>query len=267
MTVDLSLNPSETANKIIKFIKNTVNNACFSKVVLGLSGGVDSATSFYIAVKALGKVNIHVGIFPYGDLNKSATNDAILLTNKLDLPKPNIHTIDISSYVDPIVSSDSGMDNLRRGNIIVRIRMILLYDLSKKYKALVVGTENKSEKMLGYYTRFGDEASDIEPITGLYKTQVKQLARYLQIPEKIINKSPTAGMWNGQTDEGEFGFTYEDADRVLNLHEIGKNKEEIIQTGIDRKVVDLVIKRLKDNAFKKKVPYCCKLSQSSLYYK
>ena len=106
------------------------------------------------------------------------------------------------------------MNDLRRGNIATRMRMILLYDLAKKYQALVLGTENRSEYLLGYYTRFGDEASDLAPIRELYKTQVKQLACYLKIPEKIINKTPTAGMWIGQTDEGEFGFTYKEADGI-----------------------------------------------------
>lgn len=133
--------------------------------------------------------------------------------------------------------------------------MILLYDLSKKYKALVVGTENKTESLLGYYTRFGDEASDIEPIIDLYKTQVKQLAKYLQIPEKIINQAPTAGMWKGQTDEGELGFTYEDADKILFLYTKGKNIKDLIKEGFDKKVVDLVINKLLDNKFKKEVPY------------
>lgn len=261
---DLSLNPSETAEDLIQFIKNTVHNAGFSKVILGLSGGVDSAVSLYLSYKSLGAENVHVGIFPYGELSKVAKNNALILTNERRLPASNIHIINISQFTDSIISTDSKMDNIRRGNIMARIRMILLYDLSKKYKALVVGTENKSEKILGYYTRFGDEASDIEPINSLYKTQVKQLAKYLQIPEIIINKTPTAGMWEGQTDEGEFGFTYEDADQILNFYENGKNKEEIVQSGIDRRVVDLVFRRLKDNAFKKKVPYCCKLSQSSV---
>ncbi len=255
MNTNLLINSSKTAEDLIQFIRKSVDKAGFSRVVLGLSGGVDSAVSLYLSIRALGVDNVHVGIFPYGELNKNSTNNALLLANEINLPKLNIHTIDISSYVDPIVSTDFGMDNLRRGNIMARMRMILLYDLSKKYKALVVGTENKTESLLGYYTRFGDEASDIEPIIDLYKTQVKQLAKYLQIPEKIINQAPTAGMWKGQTDEGELGFTYEDADKILFLYTKGKNIKDLIKEGFDKKVVDLVINKLLDNKFKKEVPY------------
>lgn len=253
--IDLSINPSKTAEDLIQFIRKSVDKAGFSRVVLGLSGGVDSAVSLYLSVRALGVENVHVGIFPYGEFDIVSKNNALILTNECKLPRSNIHIIDISSFTDSIISADSNMDNIRRGNIMARIRMILLYDLSKKYKALVMGTENKTENLLGYYTRFGDEASDIEPIIGLYKTQVKQLARYLQIPEKIINKSPTAGMWKGQTDEGEFGFTYDDADKILFLFTKGKKIDEIIKDGFDKKVVDLVINKLLDNKFKKEVPY------------
>ncbi len=138
----------------------------------------------------------------------------------------------------------------------VRMRMILLYDLSKKYNALVLGTENKTEHLLGYFTRFGDEASDIEPLQNLYKTQVKQLASYLGVPEEIIKKPPTAGMWQGQTDEGEFGFTYEEADQILSLwHDKKADREVIIKAGFSPDTVDKVIKRVTDNSFKHNLPY------------
>jgi len=135
-----------------------------------------------------------------------------------------------------------------------RTRMIILFDQAKRHEALVCGTENKSEHLLGYFTRFGDSASDIEPITHLYKTQVYQLAKYLKIPEEIIQTQPTAGLWENQTDEGEFGFTYEEADQVLYLfHDRNKSLNEIINLGF--KNTEKIIKRVKQNEFKRKTPY------------
>ena len=134
--------------------------------------------------------------------------------------------------------------------------MILLFDLAKRENALVLGTENKTEHLLGYFTRFGDEASDVEPIRNLYKTQVRQLAPYLGIPKKIIEKTPTAGMWAGQTDEGEFGFTYEDADKILTLYrEQKKTAEEIGKEGLKKDVIEKVLGRMKVNEFKHRLPY------------
>lgn len=268
MSIDLSINPQETAIQLVNFIKLTLNENGFTRLVIGLSGGIDSATSLALGVKSVGPENIFAGIFPYGELNKEGTSDVKLLGDNFQIPSSNISIIDIKPLVDPILqaqdlrSSDAtslaraALARIRQGNIMARTRMILLYDLSKKYNALVLGTENKTEHLLGYFTRFGDEASDIEPIRNLYKTQVKQLASYLQIPERIINKVPTAGMWQGQTDEGEFGFTYEEGDKILYLqHEKKYKKEEIIKMGFNRETVGKVIKRVKDNEFKHKLPY------------
>lgn len=256
MQVNLSIDPSQSVQKITNFIKITVKKAGFSKVIIGLSGGIDSAVSCALAVNALGKENIHVGIFPYGDWNKEEEKDARLVVSCLQLAVSNVHKIDIKLLADPIVSLDKEMDNIRKGNIMARIRMILLYDLSKKLNALVLGTENKTEHLLGYFTRFGDEASDIEPVRHLYKTQVRQLAQYLKIPQRIIEKAPTAGLWQGQTDEEEFGFTYDEADRILYLKkDLGKTEEEIIKDGFNRESVKKVLKRLKENSFKHHLPY------------
>ena len=132
--------------------------------------------------------------------------------------------------------------------------MIVLFDLAKKVNGLVCGTENKSENLLGYFTRFGDQASDIEPIAHLYKTQVYELAKYLKVPEAIIKQSPTAGLWQGQTDEGEFGFTYEEADQVLHLYfDQHQSVEKIEQRGL--KNAKAIIERVKQNGFKHQVPY------------
>ena len=257
MPLNLSIDSRKTVGNITAFIQQTCKKTGLSHLVVGLSGGIDSAVSSALAVRAVGAENIYVGIFPYGDLNDEGLEDAKLIIGAFKIPNSNIITIDIKPFIDPLIKIDSSMNDLRRGNIATRMRMILLYDLAKKYQALVLGTENRSEYLLGYYTRFGDEASDLAPIRELYKTQVKQLACYLKIPEKIINKTPTAGMWIGQTDEGEFGFTYKEADGILYQYvDLKKNRDEIINYGFKGETVDKVLKRLKDNEFKHKTPYC-----------
>lgn len=252
----LSISPFQTAEEIKNFIQATLHKTGFSRLVIGLSGGVDSATSFILAAQAIGAANIFVGLFPYGDLNREGMIDAKLILETLNTPKENVTTVDIQPLIDPIIALGSKMSELRKGNIMVRLRMILLYDLAKKYNALVLGTENRTEHLLGYFTRFGDEASDIEPIRHLYKTQVKQLAQSIGVPQKIINKPPTAGMWQGQTDEGEFGFSYDEADKVLTLKFDQKlTDEQIIREGLGRELVEKVLARVGKNEFKHRLPY------------
>lgn len=259
MSIDLSINPAKVTEKITQFIQQTVRNAGFTKLVIGLSGGVDSAVSASLAAHAIGAENIHIGIFPYGQLHKEAVEDAQLVADTLKILQANRHLIDVQKIVDSIVEKvEKGeeVDLLRKGNIAVRTRMILLFDLAKREKALVLGTENKTEYLLGYFTRFGDEASDIEPIYDLYKTQVRELASYLQIPKKIIEKSPTAGMWVGQTDEGEFGFSYEEADQILYLFFDKKLAvAEIEKAGFKKEVIVKVLEHVKKNKFKHELPF------------
>lgn len=256
MTIDLSIDPSQTTEKIVTFIKETVAKAGFSKVVVGLSGGIDSAVSCALSVRAIDASNVYPCIFPYGELNQEGLEDAKTVIDTLQIPQGNVTTIDLKPLVDPMVQTDSSMGDLRRGNIMVRLRMLLLFDQAKKRNALVLGTENKTEHLLGYFTRFGDEASDMEPIMHLFKTQVRQLATYLKIPEKIIANVPTAGMWHGQTDEGEFGFTYTEADGILYLYvDKKKSKEEIVGAGFVTNTVERVLERMQKNKFKHDLPY------------
>ena len=152
------------------------------------------------------------------------------------------------------MTNNDSIDKVRLGNIMARIRMIIIYDLAKKHNALVAGTENQSEYLLGYFTRFGDQASDFEPIQHLYKTQVYQLAKFLGVPKNIIEKEPTAGLWNGQTDEGEFGFTYQEADQVLYLYYDKKLKLEKIKKKGFRNAEKIIKFSLK-NSYKHHAPY------------
>ncbi len=194
---------------------------------------MDSATAFALAVRALGERHVLPVMLPYGN-QKPAREDGFVFN--------------IAPLVDPLLSDD----NIRNGNLMARARMMVLFDQAKKRRALVVGTENKTEHLLGYFTRFGDQASDIEPLRNLYKTQVYQLAKFLGIPQKILDRAPTAGLWEGQTDEGEFGFTYKDADEILYQYFDQKKKEEDIKGNPD--VISRVLARVAANAFKHHLP-------------
>ncbi len=249
------IEPEKTVQDLIEFIKTAFDKARFSRAVIALSGGVDSSTSFALSVKALGKDNVFPLLFPYGDLNYQGVVDANILIDQYGITKLHVSTINIKPIVDPILKLDASIDNVRRGNIMARVRMIVLFDAAKKQNALVIGTENKTEHLLGYYTRFGDEASDIEPLRNFYKTQVYQLAQYLGIPEQIIHKKPTAGLWEGQTDEGEFGFTYKDADEILyQLHDEKKSVEEIKSIEFDQQIIEKVLQRVTRSSFKRTLP-------------
>lgn len=219
----LIINSITEKEKIILFLKKTFEEQNISKAVIGLSGGIDSMTSFYLLKEVLSPENIYVSHLYYFDSSFSKL-EKLLKDSKI--PQENIYHLSIKEQVDSIIKlqkieEDStsprlrGASKVRIGNIAARIRMMILFDLAKKHNALVCGTENKTENLLGYFTRFGDQASDIEPIEHLYKTQVLQLAKYLGVPDEFIEQNPTAGLWHGQTDEGEFGFTYEEADQVL----------------------------------------------------
>lgn len=220
------------ADRIIKFIKQTFQREGFDKAVVAVSGGIDSSVTLMLVVEALGKENVYTLQLPYK--NQSVANSGLML-DFAGIPQANRTKINI----EPIVDAFKVKDKARLGNIMARVRMIYSFDLAKKLNALVIGTENKSEKLLGYYTRYGDEAADIEPIIHLYKIQVRQLAGELKIPEKIINQTPTAGLWPGQTDERDLGFTYKEADLVLQ----GEKQNIKVQ------------QRLKQVDFKKRVPY------------
>lgn len=278
----LTINPQEEKNRIINFLKTVFRQQKIDKAVIGLSGGVDSAVALYLLKEVLKPENIFVCHLYYFRPH-TALVDKILVSTKI--PKKNIKFASIKTTVDRLhclkfdrwherkgsrqradeqskCESNPGGKETRdricqilKGNITVRTRMIILFDLAKRIGGLVCGTENKSEKLLGYFTRFGDAASDIEPINSLYKTQVLKLAEYLKVPKEIIGQKPTAGLWQGQTDEDELGFTYKEADQVLNLYFDKKlSLEEIKKQGY--KNVRKIIDRVKNNEFKHKTPYC-----------
>lgn len=254
-------NPRETYNAIVTFIARTLNEQDKSSVVVAVSGGIDSAVSVSAAVHAVGASAVYPVLLPYGSQDMQ---DAAELLMQLEIPRSNTTKLSIDSVVHSAAQTlglhsnpRSQKNKHRLGNIMARARMILVYDSAAKRDALVCGTENKSEKYLGYFTRFGDEASDIEPLQHLYKTQVRQIAAEIGLPGVFLNKAPSAGLWKNQTDETELGFTYEEADAVLSLYvdeQLGLAKI-ISQTGIPKKTVQAVIARVTSQSFKHRVPY------------
>lgn len=248
----LQIDGKKEAEKIIAFLQNTFIKQGIQTVVVGTSGGIDSVTTFYLLKHAVSAQYIFPAHLPYF----SPSNEVKKLIEQIGIPKENFYDLSIKDAVDSCIDSlgVDRKDKVRVGNIMARVRMIFLYDFAKKHKSLVVGTENKSEHLLGYFTRFGDEASDIEPLKHLYKTQVYQLATYLGVPKEIITQAPTAGLWEGQTDEDEFGFTYQEADKVLYYYFDQKLPvEKIEQMGFSN--TKKIIQRVKENEYKHKTPY------------
>ncbi|HLJ81408.1 MAG TPA: NAD+ synthase [Ktedonobacterales bacterium] len=244
------------ALQIRDFIRATLSAAGMTSVVVNVSGGVDSALSATLALQAVGPENLFLATMPYGEMGTQGINNATLIIESLQVPQDHIFRIDIKRPVDVIVDQTVAPDRVRVGNIMARVRMIYLFDLAKRLGALVCGTENRTEHYLGYFTRFGDAASDLEPISNLYKTQVWELARALNVPEAIIQQAPTAGLWEAQTDEGELGFSYRDADMVLSYHfDEHLTPDDIVAEGIPRETVASVLAHVTRNEFKHHLPY------------
>jgi NAD+ synthase len=248
-------NPKIEIDRIVAFISTTFSQQKITNAIIAVSGGIDSALSLTLLAKALPKEHIFPLLLPYG---KQITDDALFICHYNNIPRSNIEIVDITDIVELVAKrlSLESNDKVRKGNIMARIRMIMIYDLAKQKQALVCGTENKSEYYLGYFTRFGDEASDLEPIRHLYKTQVRQLAQHLNLPKSIINKAPSAGLWDNQTEETELGFSYEIADQAMEQHIDQKKKAEVISIeGIKVETIQKVIEQIKSRNFKHRVPY------------
>lgn len=239
--------------KIVEFIRDYLYNAGFRKGIIGLSGGLDSSVSVYLSKEALGKENVISVILPYMTTPITSINDAELVNQKLEIKS---YTRDITPMVDSYFATyEKDATPLRRGNFMARIRMCVLYDLSAKQHALVIGTGNKTELYLGYVTQFGDSACALEPIGHLYKTEVRELAKLLGVPKHIIEKIPSADLWQGQTDEGELGITYEKADEILyRLVDEALTEDEIVKQGFDRKDVQHIKNLIKNSQFKRLPP-------------
>ena len=274
MTTDflsqLNIKTELTRDLLTTFIRSEMDRIGIKKAILGLSGGLDSALCAYLAAAALGPDNVILVSMPYRMSSKESVEHARLAATSLGVT--TYYEIDISQQVDayfasettPEPSSESQRQN-RQGNKMARERMSILYDLSYHHNALVLGTSNKSELLLGYGTIFGDLASAINPLGDLYKTQVFQLSEFMGVPEPICTKPPSADLWEGQSDEHELGASYAMLDQILILLvDMRCTREEVIGYGFDESLVDMCLNRMRTNQFKRLPPVIAKLSQRTI---
>lgn len=245
--------------KLVKFIQEQVKNTGFKKVILGLSGGIDSALVAYLAVKALGKENVIAIKMPYKTSSQESIDHANLVLQDLDLED---RTIEITPMVDAYFTNQAEASSLRRGNYMARTRMTVLFDQSALENALVIGTSNKTEILLGYGTLFGDMACSFNPIGDIYKKDVWSLSRYMGVPKEIIEKQPSADLWAGQTDEQELGLSYKAADEILErLVDKKQSLEEIVAEGYEEAVVSKVVQKVKASVYKRKLNPIAKVGE------
>jgi len=258
----LTLDAPKAITGLSAFISKTVKDAGFSKVVLGLSGGVDSALSAFLSTQALGPENVLCLRMPFKTSSPESLSHAQLVIDQLGVPSK---TIDISPAVDAILNNYPDASQVRRGNIMARVRMINIYDQSAELPGLVVGTGNKTEILLGYSTIHGDGAFDFNPLADLYKFQVCQLAAELGVPQVIINKAPSADLWAGQTDEGDLGYTYLEMDQLLyTLVEEKLSPEGCVQKGFSEEFVSFILDRINRYRFKTLLPLAGSVGQFPL---
>lgn len=254
---ELKLDIKIVQDRLVKFIKDQITNAGFFKAVIGVSGGVDSAVSATLTAEALGKENVLGVIMPYRTSNPKSIEDA-----KSVIKVTGIHSelVEISKMVDSYCDEHKVSDSIRKGNVMARMRMIVLYDISAREKALVVGTSNKTEILVGYGTQHGDIACAVNPLGDLYKSQIWQLAEAIGVPKQVIEKAPSADLWDGQTDEGELGATYSQLDALLfEMIDKKHSDNELVKLGFDSMLINRMRGMIQKNQFKSHPPVIAKI--------
>ncbi len=259
----LRINPALAERTLTDFVRDAVETTGCTGVVLGLSGGIDSAVSAGLAARALGPERVQVFLLPYSASSPDSANDALAVAEAFGLAP---RTIEITAMVDPYFAAEEpGADRVRRGNLMARVRMAVLFDQSKASGSLVLGTSNKTEILLGYSTIFGDNASSINPLGDLYKCQVVQLARQLGVPQRVIDKKPSADLWPGQSDEDELGFSYALADEILYLlFNRALDPDEILAIGYPEATVREIDRLERTFRFKRRLMLIARLSGSAI---
>ena len=258
----LAIDSALVERLLVQFLREEIHSASFSRAVLGVSGGIDSAVVAALAARALGTENVLGVLMPYRESDPQSEIDGRALCESVGIRQTRV---DISAMADGYIALDPKMDRLRRGNVFARCRMIVLYDHAAAERALVLGTSNKTELLLGYTTQFGDSASALNPIGDLYKNQLYQLARHLAIPEALLIKAPSADLFAGQTDESELGFTYEAADRLLYLLVDERySEDDLVHAGFELAFVKKIVSRIASTQFKRVPPIIAKLSHRTV---
>ncbi len=258
----LGLDAALVADILAGCVRDEITKFGFQRGILGMSGGIDSTVSAFVAVRALGPENVIGVLMPYATSSPDSEGHARLAAEQLGL---RTLLIPITAQVDAYFERFPDASRLRRANKMARERMTVLYDQSLAEAALVIGTSNKTEALLGYTTLWGDMASAVNPLGDLYKTQVRQLAGYLGVPEAIIAKAPSADLWDGQTDEGELGFTYADVDRLLyHMVDLRWSDPELVEAGFDDGFVGRVREIVRKSQYKRRLPIIAKISYRSI---
>jgi len=258
----LDVQPELVERLLVRFLRSETGKFGFQKALLGLSGGIDSAVSAALCVRAFGPENVLGVMMPYRTSDPASEGDARLVAESLGIPT---RLVDISAMADGYLEAEGVEERMRRGNVMARCRMIVLYDLSVEWSGLVIGTSNKTEALLGYSTQFGDAASALNPVGDLYKHQIRQLARHLELPAAVIDKPPSADLFVGQTDEDELGFTYEEADRLLYLLVDERyDVDQLVAAGFERDFVLEIVRRIAGNQYKRLPPIIAKLSSRTI---
>jgi NAD+ synthase (glutamine-hydrolysing) len=257
----LTIDPALTEEWLVHFIREELARRKFECAVIGISGGVDSAVTAYLAAKAMGPERV-VGVrMPYRSSSKESLDHAQLVIDALGI---HARTIDISAAVDGYLSNEPDAEAGRRGNVMARMRMIALFDLAAKHHGIPLGTGNKTERLFGYFTWHADDSPPINPLGDLFKTQVWALAKHLGVPEVIVGKAPTADLVVGQTDEGDFGISYAKADEILNWLLSGYRADELVARGFDESEVAIVRKRVESTHWKRRLPTVAMLSPTAI---
>ena len=251
---------------LVRFLRSELHRTGLRKLVLGLSGGIDSAVAGLLAARAVGPENLVALALPSAESSPQSLEDARAVAAAGGFELGVVPIGDAAAGLIPQLGADDvPVTPLRRGNVMARLRMIVLYDVSARVSGLVVGTSNKTELLLGYGTLHGDMASALNPLGDLYKRQVRDLARHLGVPAAVIDKPPTADLWTGQTDESEMGFSYDEADAVLfQLVELRRSEQDVVAAGFPAALVRTIVSKMVRSQFKRRPPVIAKLSQRTI---